>query len=49
MVMEYIKPTLTLAGSAQALVLGSTFGNGDSSTPTAASTLPMLLGLGLDD
>jgi hypothetical protein len=47
--MEYVKPTLSLAGSAQALVLGSIPGDGDSSKPTAALTLPALLGLGLDD
>jgi hypothetical protein len=47
--MEYVKPTLSLAGSAQALVLGNFPGDGDHTTPTMANTSPVLLGLGLDD
>jgi hypothetical protein len=47
--MEYVKPTLVLAGSAQAVVLGDKPGDGDSSIPTLRNTSPVLLGLGLDD
>jgi hypothetical protein len=47
--MEYVKPTLTIAGTAQALVLGSKIGDGDSAEPTELNTRPVLLNLGLDD
>jgi hypothetical protein len=47
--MKYSKPTLSLAGTAQALVLGTFPGDGDHSKPTMANTSPLLLGLGLDD
>jgi hypothetical protein len=48
--MEYVKPTLSLTGSAQALVLGSTTGNFDSAPiQTSAKTQPPLLALGLDE
>lgn len=47
--MEYLKPTLTIAGTAQTLVLGEIQGDGDSSAATENDTLPALLGLGLDD
>jgi hypothetical protein len=47
--MEYVKPTLTLAGAAQTLVLGNKPGDGDHINPTSQSTSPVLLGLGLDD
>lgn len=47
--MEYVKPTLTIAGTAQTLVLGKIDGDGDSGDPTPEDTLPALLSLGLDD
>jgi hypothetical protein len=48
--MEYVKPTLCLTGSAQALVLGTIPGNFDSApVQTSANTKPALLLLGLDD
>jgi hypothetical protein len=47
--MEYIKPTLTIAGTAQALVLGSKIGDGDNLQPTEEDTRAVLLHLGLDD
>ena len=47
--MEYVKPVLVHAGTAQALVLGIFPGDGDHAQPTTASTRPVPLGLGLDD
>jgi hypothetical protein len=47
--VEYTKPTLVLAGTAQALVLGVYVGSGDHNPPTVADTRPIPLGLGLDD
>lgn len=47
--MEYVKPTICLAGTAHAMVLGSILGDGDSPQSTTAKTRPVLLGLGLDD
>lgn len=48
--MEYVKPTLSLTGSAQEVVLGSRVGDFDSLTgPTEANTKPPILELGLDD
>ena len=47
--MEYVKPTICLAGTAQAMVLGAKPGDGDSSQSTNRPTSPILLGLGLDD
>jgi hypothetical protein len=48
--MEYVKPTLCLTGSAQALVLGGPLGDGDSApVTTGQGTRPPLLELGLDD
>jgi hypothetical protein len=47
--MEYVKPTLVLAGTTQALVLGIFPGNDDSNPPTLANTKPTPMSLGLDD
>jgi hypothetical protein len=48
--MEYVKPTLCLTGSAQALVLGSIQGDFDSAPVTTnGRTQPPLLALGLDE
>ena len=48
--MEYVKPMLSLSGTAQALVLGSRIGDGDSAPEvTSANTKPPLVELGLDD
>jgi hypothetical protein len=47
--MEYVKPTLTLAGSAHAIVLGSKLGDGDHAEPTEFNTRPSLVSLGLAD
>lgn len=47
--MEYIKPVLVNAGSAQALVLGIFPGDGDSPQPTSSNTKPVPMALGLDD
>jgi hypothetical protein len=48
--MDYVKPTLCLTGSAQALVLGHRMGDGDSAPlVTGQWTRPPVLELGLDD
>ncbi len=48
--MEYVKPTLCLTGTAQALVLGHRIGDGDSAPlVTEQLTKPPMLELGLDD
>jgi hypothetical protein len=47
--MDYVKPTLVLAGKAPSLVLGIFPGSGDHWPHTTSDTRPIPLGLGLDD
>lgn len=47
--MEYLNPALTIAGTAQTLVLGKMPGDGEGTDPCPEDSYPSLLCLGLDD